>query len=184
MDKAILVALLGLLAAVVLHVFKLQLDRKIRRNNQILLIKIYCEESIERWENFPDNEDNPDIGLVNFNKRVDEYADITKESGSLFTPFVSSANSNSTAYRTMNLRREDIYGLFEGQELSHEKLKVLLKFIHDEQLANALADDLRSEYVRKELSQDRKAEIFRFYGTAVNSAYRNAIKVRELFKDD
>ena len=94
---------------------------------------------------------------------------------------MSSANSNSTAYRAINLRKEDVYGLFESQKLSHEKLKVLLKFIHDEQLANALADDLRSEYVRKELSQDRKAEIFRFYGAAVTSAYQNAIKVRELF---
>ena len=159
------------------------MDEKVRRKNQIELIKIYCQEAIERWEKFPNNDNDPDTGLVNFSKEVDKCVDMTRKSDKPFTPFISSANSNSAAVRNAGLQREEIYGLFGDRKLSNKKLTAILKFMHDEQLANALADDLRSEYVHKELSQDRKAEIFRFYGAAVQSAYHNAKKVTELLKD-
>lgn len=61
-------------------------------------------------------------------------------------------------------------------------LGLLLRFIHAEELVYALANDLRSEYVRKGISQDRKAKVFLFYGKAVKSAYYYAHKVIKLLR--
>lgn len=148
-------------------------EKRIRRLNHLTLIRIYCEEAIERWESFPGNDD-PDIDLKKFGKRVEECAEEIRKSNHQFTPFVPFSEN---AENSISL--EKIHDIFGYSRLSEEQLGAIVRFIHAEELAYALANDLRSEYVQKELSQDRKAKVFLFYGEAVKSAYHYARKVVE-----
>ncbi len=50
-------------------------------------------------------------------------------------------------------------------------------FIFYEDLEQSLAEDFRSEYVRHELSPERKAELLRTYGYVVAKAYDSAREV-------
>ncbi|MYB33882.1 MAG: hypothetical protein F4X92_01890 [Gammaproteobacteria bacterium] len=151
-------------------------EKRKRRINHLIFIRIYCEEAIERWESFPSSDD-PDVGLKKFDKRVEECAEEVRKSNNQFTPFIPFSENVENS-----ISLEKIHEIFGYGRLSEEQLGAIVRFIHAEELTYALANDLRSEHVRKELSQDRKAKIFLFYGESVKSAYRYAREVVNLLK--
>jgi len=150
--------------------------KRIRRLNHLTVIRVYCEEAIERWESFPSNDD-PDVDLKKFGDRVEECAKEIRKSDDQITPFIPFSEK---AENSISL--EKIHEIFGYSSLSEEQLGTIVRFIHAEELVYALANDLRSEYVRKGISQDRKAKIFLFYGEAVKSAYYYAHKVIKLLR--
>ena len=54
-----------------------------------------------------------------------------------------------------------------------------MQFMFYEDLAISLAKDFRSEYVRKELTQDRKIKILNEYKDTVMKAYESALIVEK-----
>jgi len=172
----VLGALLGAMSIIAANAAQSWWEKRIRRLNHLTFIKIYCEEAVERWESFPDNDDS-DIDLKKFGEKVEECAKDMRKSSDQFTPFVPLSENGENS-----ISLEKVHEIFGYSGLSEEQLAAIVRFVHAEELAYALANDLRSEYVRKELSQDRKAKIFLFYGDAVKSAYRYARNVVELLK--
>ena len=64
--------------------------------------------------------------------------------------------------------------------LDSETIKTVVDFIQAEALAHALADDFRSEFVRRQFDDDRKIRLARLYSDRVVYAYDAGRKALEI----
>lgn len=88
-----------------------------------------------------------------------------------YTPFVPfSPHDNLTVFEV-----RDFLGFLDSEEIESA-----VRFIQADAMTHALADDLRSEYVRREFTPERKITLIRQYSEEVVAAYEAAEEALEI----
>ena len=156
--ETILAAITGAVIATLIGPWWMQWrqDRTIRRSirNYVLL---YCKTAQNMWD-----KDGADVNLEEFSVSVDRHA-ATTERTEKHTPFVTYSEYEQLTY-------EKILPLFANiKTVKTGQLKAIMEFIFFEDLAKAYAKDLRSEQVRHELTQERKAQLWTRHKKSIRS---------------
>lgn len=167
----------SLFVAVVVFILKLMREsynERCRQANNCKVIDTYIHLAIEEWERSGVGGKNSEVhGIEN----LSEFISTTLSGGhekcggdEQFTPFVPFSPYDSLSISEMF----DSLGFLDRNTFS-----TIMEFGQEEALIHALANDFRSDYVRKQFTQERKVELLKIYNDRVINAYTIGSNARE-----
>ena len=149
-----------------------------RQATSLRIVAVYIRLAMEGWDDpgFINDSDAPDgKSIASLPSAIDAIQDPTPATaGKLpYMPFVPfSPHDNLTVAEV-----RDFLG-----HLNSETIECAVRFIQADAMTHALAEDLRSEYVRRDFTPERKIALVRQYSNEVVLAYKAAEEALETLK--
>ncbi len=156
-----------------LRLFRDFVVEKERQATGLRIVAVYIRVAIKRWSQDgidPNQTETERKERPQFAKVVETIMAGGQETNAEgYTPYVPFSRHDDLS---VNDVREWL-GFLDSKTLQH-----IVEFIQNEALAHALADDFRSEYVRRQLSPDRKVTLFRHFNNCVYEAFAWGMKAQ------
>ena len=168
----------GVVAAAVAFVLKLGRDfvaDKRRQAASLRIVAVYIGLAKEGWDNpgFVEDDQAPTgRSIASLPSAMDNIRRPQPEGGNeeLYTPFVPFSPQDDLSVAEVR----DFLGFLDRHTIGY-----VVKFIQSEATTHALADDFRSEFVRRQFDQERKIELLKLFSRKVVEAYDDAERALE-----
>ena len=171
MDEARLTTLAAsssVAAAALAFVLKLARDfvaDKSRRAASLRIVAVYIRLAVKEWEHEDmDRERGDERSIANLSSVIDNIGTPPPAGSGLdpFTPYVAFSPHDDLSVAEVR----DFLGFLDSGTIES-----VVNFIQAEAMVHALAADFRSEFVRRQFSQERKIALARLFNAQVIQAY-------------